>query len=411
MGEHRVPMLGSLRRYEDPAKSRDPRVRAVLTQLAILEMAPPARAHFRAELRAQLVAVAPRLVAEGMAAEAPPVPRVVIADRPRPLPHPRPAAVPSRPRRLLAQVAALHVARPLGVFTAVLAVFGALLAGALVVSRHALPGDALYGLKRASESVELATASGPVDKAKDLLRFAKTRASEVSELLGQAKPGSIDGHTAGLVKSTLGSADSDLRQASRLLGTAAVQRDSDAPLSVIINWAPGQLSRLQAIAARIPQGALHDRAVASAGLVQSAVTRATQLRPVLACMSGADSDALGPIPVSGCTAATVPVPVPGTTQPGTSGPGTGSLSVPSITGTNPSTQTTQGLSSGSTPPGSTSTNPLPIPIPSVSLTTPITIDSCGTSISLGPIDIGVGPCGVHAGVGSATTSVPVPGSK
>src|SRR4051812_7061057 len=87
MGEHRVSMLGSLRRYEDPARSSDPRIRAVVAGLSTLEIAPPARAHFRAELRSQLVAVAPRLVAEGLSAEATPMPRAVIAEKPRPLPR------------------------------------------------------------------------------------------------------------------------------------------------------------------------------------------------------------------------------------------------------------------------------------------------------------------------------------
>jgi len=31
MTEHRVPMLGSLRRYEDPAHSADPAIRGIVT--------------------------------------------------------------------------------------------------------------------------------------------------------------------------------------------------------------------------------------------------------------------------------------------------------------------------------------------------------------------------------------------
>src|ERR1700709_497436 len=68
MSEHRVPMLGAaLRRRRDPAKSSDPRVRELVAALATLEVAPAPRADFRAELRAQLVAVTPRLVDEGNA--------------------------------------------------------------------------------------------------------------------------------------------------------------------------------------------------------------------------------------------------------------------------------------------------------------------------------------------------------
>ena len=69
MGEHRVALLGaSWRRSEDPATSRDPRMRAVVGALATLP-APPMRAEFRAELRAQLVAITPRIVAESAPAD------------------------------------------------------------------------------------------------------------------------------------------------------------------------------------------------------------------------------------------------------------------------------------------------------------------------------------------------------
>src|SRR6476469_6447535 len=77
MNEHRVPMLGGAwRRRSDPARSSDPRVRELVGALAGLEVAPPMRAEFRSELRAQLVAVTPRLVEEGEPAVAAPETRV-----------------------------------------------------------------------------------------------------------------------------------------------------------------------------------------------------------------------------------------------------------------------------------------------------------------------------------------------
>ena len=208
MTEHRVAMLGSLRRFEDPAHSADPRIRAIVTGLATLEVAPPPRAHFRAELRAQLVAVAPRLVAEGLSAEATPVPPGAIAEKAA-----SPARVPAEPgavRRALSRLAVVKPGRPLGIITAAVAVLGLLLGGAAWISRHALPGDALYGLKRADENLELATASSPTDKTSDLMSFAHTRANEVSELLVEDRGGSsgpVGSDTAGLVTTTLGSAE------------------------------------------------------------------------------------------------------------------------------------------------------------------------------------------------------------
>src|SRR5580765_1920926 len=53
------------RRDPEPAESNDPQVRELVAQLAELRIAPDPDPRFRAELRTQLVAVAPRLVAEG----------------------------------------------------------------------------------------------------------------------------------------------------------------------------------------------------------------------------------------------------------------------------------------------------------------------------------------------------------
>ena len=175
MNEHRVPMLGGAwRRHGDPARSSDPRVRELVGALAGLEVAPPMRAEFRAELRAQLVAVTPRLVDEGEASLAP-----ATAPRPRRAPSgpPRPSArAPNPPARF-------RFAKPLIAVACALTAFVLLLGGAVLLSQHALPGDALYGVKRASEDVEYSTTSGTVAKGKLKLEFAATRIGEVADLL------------------------------------------------------------------------------------------------------------------------------------------------------------------------------------------------------------------------------------
>jgi hypothetical protein len=412
MGEHRVSMLGSLRRYEDPARSSDPRIRAVVAGLSTLEVAPPARAHFRAELRSQLVAVAPRLVAEGLSAEATPVPRTLIADKPRPLPgRSRTAPAASEPHGLRAALGRIHLGKPLAIVTAVIVVFGLLLGGAVWMSRHALPGDALYGLKRASEDLELATASGPTDKAQDYLKFANTRASEVGQLLAQSGSGKVDSNTAKLVKGTLGSADSDVRQAAQLLGTTAVHNRSTKPLNILTSWAPDQVSRLAALAARVPAGTLHDRIAQSEALVRAAAARDTALAAVIgnACMKGADSDSLGPIPVSSCVPATTGPGTKPTVAPGKTTTRTGHAVAPvppngtttsvgnGATGSAGGGTTTQGAGGGTSTTSGVHVTVPPLPIPS---TTPISVGSCGVTVSLGPIDIGLGTCGVHAKLGS-----------
>jgi hypothetical protein len=325
MAEHRVPVLsGSLRRYEDPERSADPRIRQVVAELRTLEPAPAPRAHFRAELRAQLVAVAPRLVAEGTHAEAPGT---------RAAAHPDATArsLTDRLAAVFGRMRGLPLGRPIAMVTAVIAIFALLLGGAVWVSKKALPGDTLYALKRANENVQLSLTSGDTARGKEYLSFASTRADEATELLKRssalaAGPGStaaagINAHTQKLVAGALNSADDDTRNASKLLGGEAVRNGSTAPLTAISSWAPGQLTTLQAVVDRIPAGALHDRAASSVQLVRAATARAQALDALsgCSCLGSAASDALGPVPCPVCELQQSPAPTP---PPGTASPGT-----------------------------------------------------------------------------------------
>jgi hypothetical protein len=176
--------------------------------------------------------------------------------------------------------------------------------------------------------------------------------------------------------------------------------------------------------ARIPAGSLHDAAASSATLIASAYARATQLQAVIgcSCLNNAHSDDLGPLPCTVCAGPAqsgMPGHTSGTT-PGSTGtsnsprpgqshspaaPGGGTGIAPG--GSTPSTPGTPGTS----PPGSSGSTggPLPLPTPSLPLPSlplpslplpspPVTTDSCGASISLGPIGIGVGTCGIHIGI-------------
>ena len=416
MAEHRVPVLGAaLRRFEDPARSKDPQIRDLVAALSTLEPAPAPRAHFRAELREQLVAVAPRLVAEGPAEQLQRAPEAAATAAERP----------SRARH----VPQLHLGRRVRFVVAALTVLTVALTGVVWLSRSALPGDALYGIKRASENAQLSLTSGKVSRAKELLSFAKTRADEVSSLLGNASAsgtgpqadGAITERTASLVRSTLNSADGDVRQAAQLLGSQAVATRSAAPLKVMTSWAPAQQGRLDAIVARIPAGALHDAAASSATLIASAYARATQLQAVIGCgcLDNARSDDLGPLPCTACAGPARPNPpghgsgtAPGSTgtsnspRPGQShspdAPGGGAASAPG--GSTPGVPRTSPPGSSGSGGGSlplpTPSLPLPsLPLPSLPLPTPsVSTDSCGASISLGPIGIGVGTCGIHIGI-------------
>jgi hypothetical protein len=298
----------ALRRHVDPTHSRDPRVRALVADLAALPIAPEPDAQFRADLRAQLVAITPRLVAEaaadtGRSGSTATLTRTTAA----------PAAArtdrePSgRSRRRIS------LGRPLAVTASVLVVLTLLLGGAVWMSRKALPGDSLYGLKRAGERIQLSTASNDRDKAQDYLDFAATRATEVRALWSRSTSTALGSRAVAagrpssqarqLIVEALDSSDSDVRSASRLLTAEAVRSHSAAPLDTMTDWTPAQQARLRALAAALPAGALRTHATSSAALVAAARKRATLLGADVhcSCLSGATTDSLGPKPCTPCT--------------------------------------------------------------------------------------------------------------
>jgi uncharacterized membrane protein YgcG len=401
MSEHRVPMLGaSWRRFEDPTHSRDPRVRALVGALATLP-GPEMREEFRTELRAQLVAIAPRIVAESSTATDT-KPHAVAPDA-----SARGARVSAAPAQhsdtILAKLRTISIGRPLAVVASVVTVFALLLGGAVWMSKKALPGDTLYGLKRASESTELAFAGSDTKKAQLYLDFASERAREARGLLGRttasatgAQADALDSHTADLIDSTLSSADSDVTKASALLGNQAVEKNSTSPLNLITSWAPGQLARLHDLADAMPAGDLRSRAESSAHLVVAAVTRANDLAPIVTsnCADQVTTDTLGPVPAGGCAAT---LPSQSTTQKTTNAPApnkshsTGSGSSGGTSGADSGTAGPRAsTSNGSSSSGGGLLPSLPIPTSSAPL--PVSVDSCGVGATLGPLEIGLGLC-------------------
>ena len=155
MAEHRVPMLSpALHRPPDPEHSRDPRIRALVGQLRTLEVAP-------ARARSSATSCAPNSSPSRRASS--PRANTPRCRRRRARPRGdagrrrsgRAGSAPDRPGS-----ATSRVGRPLAVLTCVVAVFAVLLGGAVWISKRALPGDALYGLKRASENLQEAMTSG-----------------------------------------------------------------------------------------------------------------------------------------------------------------------------------------------------------------------------------------------------------
>jgi uncharacterized protein DUF5667 len=404
-------LVAALRRYPDPVASADPMVSALVARLSSLPSPPKPSAGFREELRAQLVAVAPRLVAEGLATD----PSAdVVTDRPT-----------SRVRATWQRV---PFRRPLAVVGTLVVIFAVLLTGAVWLSSSTLPGDSLYGLKRASENVQLSLTSGDGARGKEYLTLAKRRAEEVSKLLSKASAlalgtganasAGINQHTTDLVTSTLDDSDGDLRNASRLLTGQAVRSSSSAPLQTLLGWAPEQITRLTAITNRIPPGALHDRAFVSEQLAERVLDRATRLHDNIGCtcLAGTANDDLGPLPcalpchppASQSGPASSPPPGSAVTSPGGNGapPPSPSHATGTKSGASASLPPIPGLpgsATGSSPGSSTATGGTPSAsgtgsgLPSVSppASGPIVVNSCGVTVTLGSIGVGLGPCGLH----------------
>jgi Domain of unknown function (DUF5667) len=402
---HRPRLLGYLRPYPDPTSSSDWKLQQVLAALATLPRHNPAP-EFRTELRQQLVAVAPRLITEGESS-------------------PDKAAAPTAPTGATAATAAAgamaRIRRPATILLSVVAVFIVLLGGAVFLSGRALPGDSLYGVKRASENVQLSLSSSDTDRGKQYLSMARTRAGEVSDLLGHASaiadapgPGAaaaVSAHTAKLATSTLDDQDSETRSAAQLLNDQALRTASSSPLNALLSWAPQQQARMQSIIDRIPAGSLHDRAAASLALVTAAEARSQALAPLVAapCEATTSSDSLGPIPVPNCAAATPSG--SGNTTPATGGRSTapsGRVSTAPGIGrgsgaTTGAPVTVPGLPGTGTaiPTGGLLPTQPPTSLPSVSPSLPITTGTCGVGVNLPPlVSIGVGTCGVGIKVGS-----------
>jgi hypothetical protein len=285
----------------------------LITRLRRLPGAPGPDPGFSSELRTQLVAIAPRLIAA--------------ADQ-----HPQLASQHRAPPRR--GLAALR--RPLLAFAGSAAVLVVLLGLAVQLSGGALPGQSLYGLKRASEDFKLSVAGGSdADRGLKYLRLATSRATESGKLVGST--GTASAHTSSLVASTLGDADSETRDGMKLLDTAAVSNKSASTLAPVPPWTSAQKVKITGLLAHLPAGTARNQAASSLALLQRVSARVSQLQADLhcSCLSTANADDLGPKPCTSC--------VPGAGLPGAS-------SVPTVPGSSPAWST--GGGKVSTPAGS-----------------------------------------------------------
>ncbi|MEU1249492.1 DUF5667 domain-containing protein [Micromonospora arida] len=223
---------------------------------------------FRTGLRAMLLATAER---EGLGS----TPAAVS----------EPAATTTRGRLLPAVTA--RRARARGAILVGIAAGAIAVSGISAASENAVPGDALYGMKRSTERAQLALASSDISRGQLFLDFARTRVGEAAKLRGDRI-----GYSA-----VLDDMDADSRQGVRLLTSAAVQRAEPGSLDTLNTFVSSQRRAVRGLldgTTRVDR----ERTQRSLVLLDSIRERSDDLRAAIACGLPAPtaSDALGPNP-------------------------------------------------------------------------------------------------------------------
>jgi hypothetical protein len=244
----------------------------------------------------------------------------------------------------------------------------------VLLSRDALPGDPLYGVKRTTESASLGLTFDDESRALKHLEFAASRVTEMETLAERAAEPAAQ-------LTALADLDSDAVEGARQLTTYATSSDESA-LPALRDWALAQYVKIGTLRPRLP-GDAGAHADTTMWLLASIAQRAHDLAARAGCTAviSGSSDPLGPLPAKDecATVNADPNANPGQkpssvqpTQPGVPVPSGQAPTSTEPSGSNlPGTSTTQVPKPGtSTPPTSGKpgiTIPLPLPLPSISL--------------------------------------------
>ncbi|WP_340684900.1 DUF5667 domain-containing protein [Amycolatopsis coloradensis] len=163
----------------------------------------------------------------------------------------------------------------------------------LLLSKDALPGDPLYGIKRAGESAALGLTFDEQDKAKKHLEFAANRVGELDELTRQGAP--TDAYFTGLADF-----ETDLRAGVSRLTALVTDQGGQTRLAELRAWARQQSDRLGLQVDQAPAEA-RDKFAAARVLLDKVQERTTDLGSRLVCytITTGSSDELGAVPAVG----------------------------------------------------------------------------------------------------------------
>ncbi|MBB4962762.1 DUF5667 domain-containing protein [Saccharothrix violaceirubra] len=243
----------------------------------------------------------------------------------------------------------------------------------LLLSRDALPGDALYGFKRTAESASLGLTFDEEDKGYKRLEFATARVDELTTLTDRNPDG---GGPLGGYLTALTDFDSDAAAGARSLAATT----DPSTLTALTEWANAQADRLARLRPDLPAEA-GSRADASLDLLGRIARRAADLATRVGCavITSGGVDEVGPLPAAeACTPGTRQNPTtPGQPAPTTPG-GAVTATTPGGTAAPPAGTVTGGPGVPSAqlpvPPATTVpttsglplTLPLPLPLPGLS---------------------------------------------
>ncbi|QJY46305.1 DUF5667 domain-containing protein [Pseudonocardia broussonetiae] len=164
-------------------------------------------------------------------------------------------------------------------------------------SRNALPGDALYAMKRISEDTGLAFTFDDTERAQRYLALATTRLDEVERLVqAGAAAGSAD---PALLAAAMHDFDESTGEGSRML--LSTEDASGAPaLGDLRTWAAEQAARLSLLRSSLPDPAVAD-ADTSLALLDRLVGRTEALEARSSCSDVTSNtvDDLGRLPAEG----------------------------------------------------------------------------------------------------------------
>jgi hypothetical protein len=180
-----------------------------------------------------------------------------------------------------------------GLLVAAAAVLVAVGGLGMLLSKDALPGDPLYGVKLAGESAALGLTFGQQAKAEKYLEFANNRLDELAQLKDSGRDSSA--YLTGLA-----GFDSNARAGVAQLTTLATESGNPQQLTDLRNWARERATKLAAEGPAIPSAAT-GRFAAAQSLLAAIEARATALTDRMWCytITSGSTDELGALPAQG----------------------------------------------------------------------------------------------------------------